>query len=231
MVGAASGTVHWTQAHKSKLVVGGIIALIALLGALLGWRWLQHQDELASTDLGQAMRTYNAQIVPAGTPSQPGELTYATVADRAKAAHDKFQKIADTYKHTHTADVATYFAAATALDSGNSVAAESGFKDLATNATGDLAALAKLSLASIYRDSARDSQAMDLYKDLAAHPTNAVGKGTAQLELAAMYEAKQPAEARKIYQEIVKDNPVTKEEPKIAIVNTAEARLKAIPAQ
>ena len=103
---------------------------------------------------------------------------------------------------------------------GNNPAAEKQFKDLADNATGDLAALSKMALASIYHDTSRDSQAIELYKQVIDHPTNAVGKVAAQMELAAIYESKTPAEAKKIYQDIVKENPKT------AAGATAEAKLK-----
>jgi TolA-binding protein len=49
---------------------------------------------------------------------------------------------------------------------------------------------------------------LDLYQDLVSHPTASVSKPMAQLELASLYEAtKQNAEAARLYQEIVKENP------------------------
>ena len=222
MAGTVQQTAHWTQEHRRTLLIAGAVALVVLVGLFAGWRWLVSQDAQASNEMAKALESYNAAVVPAGTPTQPGEVSFPTAADRAKAAHDKFQHIADAFKHTHTADVATYFAAATSIDMGNNVAAEKQFQDLAANATGDLAALSKMALASLYRDTARDSQAIDLYKQVIDHPTNAVGKTAAQLELAAMYEAKSPAEAKKIYQEIAKDNPKT------SAGSSAEAKLKAM---
>lgn len=222
MAGAAAQTAHWSQAHRrTLLLVGGLVLVLAVAG-LLGWRWLISQDAKASDEMAKAMEAYNAPIVPPGTPAQPGEVSFPTANDRARAAHDKFQHIADTYKHTHTADFATYFAATTSLDLGNQAAAEKQFQDLAANATGDLAALSKMALASIYRNTSRDSQAVDLYKQVIDHPTLAVGKSAAQLELASIYEVKDPAEAKKLYQEIAKDNPKTN------AGSAAEAKLKAM---
>jgi hypothetical protein len=42
---------------------------------------------------------------------------------------------------------------------------------------------------------------------LIEHPTRSVGKAEVQFEMAALYKSKQPAEAKKIYEQIRKDNP------------------------
>ena len=69
--------------------------------------------------------------------------------------------------------------------------------------------LAKFALASQYKSSGQDAKAIDLYKQLIAHPSRTVGKAEAQLELASLYAAKQPAEAKKMYEEISKENPAS----------------------
>ena len=52
---------------------------------------------------------------------------------------------------------------------------------------------------------ARNKQAEELYKQLAAKPTSTVGKVTAQIELAATYKSdNQPLEAKRIYETIQK---------------------------
>jgi TolA-binding protein len=74
----------------------------------------------------------------------------------------------------------------------------------------DLAALGKFALASVYRGENKDAQAVDLYKQLIDKPTIVVSKATAQLELAAFYEAqKKPDEAKRIYDQVEKENPTT----------------------
>jgi TolA-binding protein len=62
----------------------------------------------------------------------------------------------------------------------------------------------------IYRGENKDAQAVDLYKQLIAKPTMVVSKATAQLELAGFYESqKKPDEAKKIYDQVEKENPTT----------------------
>ena len=86
-------------------------------------------------------------------------------------------------------------------------AAEKEFKEIYGSHNQDLAALAKLALANQYRNSGRDAEAIALYKQLIEHPTRSVGKAEVQFEMAALYKSKQPAEAKKIYEQIRKDNP------------------------
>ena len=65
-----------------------------------------------------------------------------------------------------------------------------------------------LALAAVYRNTNRVPQAIDLYKQLIDKPTQTVGKTMAPMELAATYEsANQPQEAKRIYEQVQKDNP------------------------
>ena len=83
-------------------------------------------------------------------------------------------------------------------------------KEVASTHNEDLAALAKLALAAVYRDANRNKEALDLYNQLIAKPTRSVGKTTAQMELADMYSStQQPAEAKRVYEQIQKENPAS----------------------
>jgi TolA-binding protein len=74
----------------------------------------------------------------------------------------------------------------------------------------DLAALAKFALASVYRNTNRNPQAIEIYKQLAAKPATTVSKATAQIELAATLQANnQPLEAKRIYEQLQKENPAS----------------------
>jgi tetratricopeptide (TPR) repeat protein len=106
--------------------------------------------------------------------------------------------------------MARYFVGLSAAQLGDNAAAETNLQEAAKASNSDLAALGKLALASIYRAESKDSAAIDLYKKLIDQPTLAVSKATAQLELADFYESrKKPEDAKKIYQQVEKDNPAT----------------------
>ena len=66
---------------------------------------------------------------------------------------------------------------------------------------------AHFALASIYANSNRTKDAVALYQDLIAKPTNSVGKVTAQLQLAELYQStNQPLDAKRLYEEVKKAN-------------------------
>ena len=51
---------------------------------------------------------------------------------------------------------------------------------------------------------------MDVYKQLMDKPTDTISKATAQLALADFYESRQkPDEAKRIYEQIAKENPAS----------------------
>lgn len=207
---AAAETVHWTVEHKSKIVIAAIVLAAAALIGFGGWYYINTQDERASMDLGAATRLLDEPVRPEGVPAQPGYPSFASSQERATEARKKFQAIVDKYPHTRTADMARYFVGLTASDLGDYAAAERNLQETANSSSKELAALGKFALASVYRAEKKNSQAADLYKQLAEKPASTVNKITAQLELAQFYESQQkPDEAKRIYEQIQKENPAT----------------------
>ena len=209
-MGAAEATVHWTEEHKSKLIIGGLILAVILAAAFGGWYYLNQQDQKASILLNQAVRTLSAELRPAGSPPIPDYTTFTSVKERNTEAHKQFQAIVDQYPRTRTGEFARYFLGLTSYQLGDNTAAERDLKSVASTHNEDLAALAQLALAELYRDTSRTKDAIDLYNQLIAKPTRSVGKTTAQMELAEMYVAtQQPAEAKRVYEQIQKENPAS----------------------
>jgi tetratricopeptide (TPR) repeat protein len=202
----AQGAAQWATGHR-KLVVwvlGLIVVAVLLLAGGLAWR--NHQIEQANVDLNSAMRTLTAPLRPAGTPA--GDTpSFTSVAERGQAAAKEFKGIADKYSLVPPGKVARYLRGSALLQAGDKAGAEQEFKTAADFSDKDLAALAKMALASIYRDSNRQADAIKIYKELSDHPTATISKGTAQLELAEMYEKTDPQQATMIYQQLQKDDP------------------------
>jgi TolA-binding protein len=135
-------------------------------------------------------------------------LARPSATARATAARKQFQAIMDRYPHTKNAQMARYFVGLSAAQLGENAAAEANLQQAAGSSDAGVASLGKFALASVYAAEKKDSQAVDLYKQLIDKPTLAVSKVTAQLELAAFYESRQkPDEARQIYDQIQKENP------------------------
>jgi predicted negative regulator of RcsB-dependent stress response len=205
---AAEVTAHWSVEHRSTLIYSTIVAVV--LAASIGgtWYYFNQQDLKASASLSQAVRTLNEPIRPANMPPQPEEPSFASSKERATEAHKQFQAVVTNYPHTRSAEFARYFVGITSVDLGDNAAAEKDLSAVASYHNGDLSALARFALASIYRNTNRNNDAINIYKDLVAKPTSTVGKTAAEMELASTYrDANQPLEAKRLYEQIQKDNP------------------------
>jgi len=173
-----------------------------------GWYYLSAQDEKASFELSQAVRTIETQLRPEGSPAQPDVPSFTSAKERAQAAQKQFQAIVDRYPHTRTADMAHYFLGVTAANLGDNAAAERNFKLVASAGNREVAAVAKSALASLYGQTHRTKEAAALYQELINKPAGSVSKVTAQLQLAELYQkSNQPLDAKKIYEQIKKENP------------------------
>jgi TolA-binding protein len=207
---AAGKTVDWTQEHQGKLLAAAAALVIIAAIAYGGWYYLNVQDEKASFEMTAAVRTFEMPLRPPGTPEQPGYPTFQSSTERATAARKQFQQIADKYSATKTGKMARYFIGLTSAQLGDYSAAEHNLQEAANSSNTDLASLGKFALASVYAAQKKDSQAIDLYKQVIDKPTILVSKTAAQVELAGFYESLQkPDEAKKIYEQIQKENPGT----------------------
>jgi predicted negative regulator of RcsB-dependent stress response len=202
---AARETVHWAVEHRQKLIWGGVGALVLLAIVFASLLYRRHQENQATEAFGRAMLTYNAPLGGGEQESSAGP-SFGTARERVQAAHAEFEKIVQQYSGTRTGKLAAYFSGITALELGENAAAENHLKVVIDSADSDLAALAKLALASHYRNSNRATDAARLYNELIAKPSRSVAKETAQLELADLFSSTQPAEARRLYEQIKKDN-------------------------
>lgn len=207
-IGAAEKTAHWSVEHRNTLVVGIVVALLAAAAITGGWFYLQAQDEKASFDLSQAVRTMETQLRPAGSPAQPDFPTFTSAKERSEAAQKQFRAIVDKYPHTRTADMAHYLLGVTAVNLGDNASAERSFKDVASRGNREVASLAKDALAALYANTNQPKDAIALYQELINKPTDSVSKVTAQLQLAETYQnSNQPLDAKKLYEQIKKENP------------------------
>ena len=205
---AAEKTAHWSVEHRNTLAIA-IATVVVIAGAVAGgWYYLNAQNEKASLDMTQAVRTLQAQLRPAGTPAQPGVPSFTSSKERAEAAKKQFQAIENKYPHTRSADMARYFLGVTSATEGDNAAAESNFKEVASSGGKEVASIANLALADLYGNTNRVKDAEAIYQELINKPTTAVSKVTAQLQLADLYQNNnRPLDAKRLYEQIKKDNP------------------------
>lgn len=199
---------HWAVEHRSRILLYGGLALAVIVLAISFYALRNSQEQKASVALAAAFETWGAPIVPAGSPATPGFVTYTTAKDRSTAANKEFAQVADKYS-TESGKMARYMEGVTYSELGDYANAEKNLKEAASKGGADLANLAKFALASVYRQSNRENDAINEYQEIINHPSRSVGKSMAQMELASIYATKQPDKAKSLLQEVAKDNPNT----------------------
>jgi len=221
---AAEKTAHWSVEHRNNLMIGGIAAIVVVAAVVGGWYYLSTQEQKASFDLSQAVRTLDIPLRPASQPAQPDFPTFTSAKERNETAKKQFQAIVDKYPHTRSGDMARYFVAVTTADLGDTAGAERSYKEVASSGNKELASVAKLALAGLYGNTNRVKDAVALYQELINKPTMSVSKTMAQMQLAELYQASnQPVDAKHLFEQIKKDNP-TGDVGQIATQKLAEVK-------
>ena len=173
-VSTTTQSLEWASEHRQSVMTATWIVLAAVLAAIVGGLVYNMRSDSAAAAFGAAMQVYQSPLTQPGEPVPPGAKAYTTSAERAKAANALFLAIADKYGMTPSGENARYFAGLTYSDAGETQQAEDTLKQVAGGWNKNLAALAKFSLAQLYRNSGRDPQAIDLYNQLSAKPTTTV---------------------------------------------------------
>jgi tetratricopeptide (TPR) repeat protein len=184
---ATKTSVTWLSGHRTNVMrwaISAAVVIVVGVGFLIFWNVRENAAEAA---LGQAMDIYTAPLALPGAPTEKG--TYATAAERSKAANQQFKAVADQYGWMPEGAKALYFAGVTDNELGQTAAAEADLKKAADSWNRNLANLAKVALAAIYRQTGRDQQAIDLYNEIISKPSDTVTAAVAQLDLADLYAA------------------------------------------
>lgn len=184
---AAASSASWVSGHRAgvlRWVVIGAAVVVLGVGALVYW---SIRASAASLALGEAVDVYDAPLAQPGAPPEPG--VYSAAADRSKEANREFVAIAHDYGWLPEGSKARYFAGITYEEMGENGNAEADLKAASGAWDHNLANLAKVALAGLYRQTNRDSEAIDLYNQIVAKPSATVSAGAAQLDLADLYAA------------------------------------------
>ena len=197
--------VDWLSENRRRAVRLLVPAVVVLAAIVVGLVIYNQRSTAADLAFGQAMDLYNTPLAQAGQPAVPGATTFSSVAERAKAANQRFVDVTKRYGSLGAGTRARYFAGLTFMEMGQNGNAESALKEVADGHNSDMGALAKVALASLYQQTGRTSEAVVLYQQLIAKPTSTVPANAAQLQLAALYQITNPAQAKRIYAQLKND--------------------------
>ncbi len=199
---------EWTGQNRRSVIVTSAILLAVIVLAVIAGVIYNSRSEAASVAFGAAMQAYQTPLATSGQAVPRGIKTYNSVAERAKAANDLFLQTAQRYSLTPDGKNSRYFAGLTYMEAGQNASAESTLKQVASGWNRDLSGLARLSLAQLYMQTGRSQQAIDLLNELTSRPSNSVPAGTAQLQLADLYQSQNnTAAARKILAQLKDKDP------------------------
>jgi tetratricopeptide (TPR) repeat protein len=206
---ATASGLDWLQENRTNTIIGTTIVVIVAAIVITAIVIYNSRSTHAQSLFGQAMDIYSAPIAGPNQPAEPDVTTYPSAAARAQAANPLFVEVADHYNWLKAGDNAEYFAGLTYLDMGQTANAERELEKAADAHDKGLAALAKIALAGLYRQTGRNDQAVDLYRQVMNNPTITVPASAAKLELAGLYETTNPAEAKKLYAELKDQDKTT----------------------
>jgi tetratricopeptide (TPR) repeat protein len=192
----------WFQDNRSRVIQATVALAVLIAIAVAALVIYSKRSGAADLAFGEAMDIYNAPLAQPGQPPTPGEKTFPSATVRATQANQQFSQVANQYGFFEAGKTARYFAGLTAIDMGQTGQAETNLKQVADGHDAALASLAKLALANLYQQLNRSSEAVVLYNQLIAKPTSTVPVDAAKLQLAALYEKTNPAEANKIYAQL-----------------------------
>ena len=200
---ATTSGLDWVGENRAAVIRWSIAVVLFIAVVVAGIVVYEQRDAAANRLLGQAMDIYQTPIAQPNQPAEPGQTTYPSAAERAKAAYPLFNQVANQYGWLSAGEMGRYFAGLTAQDMGNKSEAEADLTKAADSRDSSVASLAKVALANLYAQTGRNSQAVEEFRNLIAHPTTTVPKPAAQLLLADLYSSTgQQEEARRIYAEI-----------------------------
>jgi predicted negative regulator of RcsB-dependent stress response len=180
---------EWASENRRSVITTTAILLAVIMVVVLSGVIYNSRSNAASVAFGAAMQDYQTPLAQPEQPVPPGVKTYASIAERAKAANALFSDVANRYGMTASGENARYFVGLTEIEAGQTQQAEATLKRVASGWDSNLSGLAKFALAQLYRNSGRDPQAIDLYKSLMKKPTTTVPAGLAQLQLADLYQS------------------------------------------
>jgi predicted negative regulator of RcsB-dependent stress response len=185
----------WIAENRGKALRIAIAILVVVALAVVAVIVYQQRSGAAANAFGNAVSMYSTPIADPAQPAPPGVKTFATAADRAKAANPLFEDVAKRYGSTTAGHNALYFAGLTAGEMGNTSGAEASFRKAGDLHDANLASLAHLALANLLTQHGQTGDAIKMYQELINHPSSTVPAATAQLQLAQLLKAKEPATA------------------------------------
>ena len=189
-------SVEYVTQHRQQLIRWGGIGLAVVILVVAFFVYRNHERGVRQEALRHGMQIQNANV--GQNPGNQFMLTFATEADRQKAAVQAFSEIATKYPGTEEGALADYFVGTNMSDSGNYPEAQKHFQKVIDYGNQNFGSVAKLALANVYASQGKLADGEKLIQSVIDHPTALVSKEEATLALGQLVAAKDPQRARKL---------------------------------
>ena len=186
---------------KNLLYALGAVAVLAILIGIF-FTWNRRSDSTALTALGKAIETSQAQVSESPLPAGAAVKSFKTDKERAEAAINEFQAVADKYSGD-VAQKAKYFIAVNRL----TLDRAAGIQELEalSKANDEVGTMSKFALAQAKAGDGKNDEAVNIYNELLKTDNTIIAKDTINFELARIYEAQgKRQEAEDLYYGIAK---------------------------
>ena len=181
----------WVEVNKKKLIIGGAGLGVAIFAGVMIYNYQAEKEARAS----QALSNIRLPISPA-QPVPPG-------------AADQFLKVAQDFSGTMAAPRALLMSAGLVFTEGNYSEAEKRFaRVLQEYPTSPWVAEATYGVAASLDAAGKTSEATAKYEEIRKRYANSAVADQTKLSLARLYEKSKPEESYRLYEEIMKANPV-----------------------
>lgn len=194
--------------NRRRIVLGGGTTLLVVAVSLAIFLYVRSRQAGAAEAFSKALVTYHA-VVTATPPPGTNLPHFKTGEEKYKEALRQFTEVSSQFGRQRPGRWARYYAALCQRELGQSAEAEQQLVAIAGENDAELAAAAKMALATLYQRTSRTEEAEKIYRELETSPTAIVPKPAAQIALAELYQKTNPSRATALYQQIEKDYPGT----------------------
>ncbi|MFQ5927748.1 MAG: tol-pal system YbgF family protein [Terriglobia bacterium] len=194
--------------EQREMLIALVRVVVVGAGSLGGWWWhARRQEQRASLALGQALELYAAPIRlnPGESPANIPGPSFANEKEKYEAAQKAFADLRREFARTRVGVIAKHYEGLALWELGKQEEALRLLEEVSHAARRERAAVARLHLAGRYLKLDRKEEARQLYQKLAARPTGSVPRAVALLALADLIARTEPAEARKLYEEVKRE--------------------------
>lgn len=208
---------------KGRNILYGLAALAVLAIAIgIFYVWNKRSDAAAQTALGKAIETSQSMVSSVPAPAGSTARTFKTDRERAEAAINEFQAVADKFGGS-VGEKAKYFVAANRLSIDRPAAIQE--LEALSKSSGEVGTLSKFALAQAKADDGKHDEAAALYQELASMSDPIIAKDTINFELAKLYERQnKKQEAIDLYFNIAKAASEAKDAEGKPVPMTSTAR-------